>query len=110
MAIELNRFDNESKTTDLLINTTSQGLKGQADLEINLAHLPPHAVVADIVYVPLKTRLLTSAEARGLRTVSGLGMLLHQAVVGFEKWYGVKPQVTNELYQLIARDVDPDFK
>lgn len=110
MAIELNRFDNESKTTDLLINATSQGLKGQADLEINLAHLPPQAVVADLVYVPVKTQFLKAAEARGLRTVSGLGMLLHQAVVGFEKWYGVKPQVTDELYQLVARDIDPDFK
>ena len=108
--IELDCFDNESKTADILINTTSQGMKGQADLEINLDHLPPHAVVADIVYVPLKTKLLTTAEARGLRTVAGLGMLLHQAVVAFEKWYGVKPQVTDELYRLVARDIDPDFK
>ena len=109
-SIELDRFDNESKTADILINTTSQGMKGQADLEINLDHLPPHAVVADIVYVPLKTKLLREAEARGLKTVGGLGMLLHQAVVGFEKWYGMKPQVTDELYRRIARDIDPDFE
>ncbi len=110
MPIEMDHFDNESKTADILINTTSQGMKGQADLEINLDHLPPHAVVADIVYVPLKTKLLAVAEARGLRTVAGLGMLLHQAVVGFEKWYGVKPQVTDELYRLVARDIDPNLK
>ncbi len=63
-------------------------------------------MVADIVYVPLKTSLLIQAEARGLRTVGGLGMLLHQAVVGFEKWYGLKPVVTHELYQRVAKDVE----
>lgn len=110
MPIDINRFASESKSTSLLINTTSQGMKGQAELEINLAYLPRDAVVADIVYVPLKTQLLANAEARGLRVVGGLGMLLHQAVVGFEKWYGVRPLVTNELYRLVARDVDPGFK
>ena len=104
------RFASESKVAALLINTTSQGLKGQPDVEIDLSHLPSHAFVADLVYVPLKTRLLERAEARGLMTVGGLGMLLHQAVVGFEKWYGVKPQVTDELYRLVARDIEPDFK
>ena len=103
-------FVNESKVAALLINTTSQGLKGQPELDIDLSQLPPRAIVADLVYVPLKTRLLERAEARGLRTVGGLGMLLHQAAIGFEKWYGVKPQVTHELYQLVARDIDPDFK
>ena len=103
-------FADESKVAALLVNATSQGLKGQPKLEINLSSLPSHAVVADIVYAPLKTPLLQQAEARGLRAVGGLGMLLHQAVVGFEKWYGIKPQVTDELYRLVARDIDPDFK
>jgi shikimate dehydrogenase len=94
----------------LLVNTTSQGMKGQADLVIDLEALPKSAVVADLVYVPLKTALLREAEALGLSTVGGLGMLLHQAVVGFEKWFGVKPIVTTELYAMIARDIDPDFK
>ena len=108
--IEMNRFNTESKNAALLVNTTSLGLKGHPEIEIDLSHLPPFAIVADIVYVPLKTSLLAKAEERGLKTVGGLGMLLHQAVVGFEKWYGVKPQVTDELYHIVAQDVDPDFK
>lgn len=95
---------------DVLINTTSQGMAGQAPLEIDLSSLPTAAIVADIVYVPLITPFLRQAEARGHRTVPGLGMLLHQAVRGFELWFGVKPEVTPELYDLIARDIDPDFK
>jgi shikimate dehydrogenase len=98
------------RNCDLLINTTSQGMTGQPDLQVDLAGLPPHAVVADIVYVPLKTQLLKEAEAHGHRIVPGLGMLLHQAVRGFELWFGVKPKVTPELYTLIARDIDPDYQ
>ena len=63
-------------------------------------------VVADIVYVPLETPLLAAARARGLATVDGLGMLLHQAVPGFEKWFGVRPEVTAELRALIERDIE----
>ena len=98
------------QTTDLFVNTTSQGMQGQPALEIDLTPLPASAIVADLIYVPLKTHLLQAAEARGLKAVGGLGMLLHQAVVGFEKWFGVKPVVTDELYRLIARDIDPDFR
>jgi shikimate dehydrogenase len=98
------------KTTDLLINTTSQGMTGQPQLDINIETLPSHAIVADIVYVPLKTELIKNAHILGLRTVPGLGMLLHQAVRGFELWFGQKPVVTAELYALIARDIDPEFK
>ncbi len=97
------------KTCDLLINTTSQGMNGHEPLAIELNSLPKHAIVADIVYVPLKTTLIKDAEALGLCTVPGLGMLLHQAVRGFELWFGVKPEVTPELYALVARDIDPDF-
>ena len=98
------------KSCDLLINTTSQGLNGQDNVVIDLTSMPKHSVVADIVYVPLKTALITSAEVLGLKTVPGLGMLLHQAVRGFELWFGVKPVVTPELFALVARDIDPDFQ
>jgi shikimate dehydrogenase len=90
---------------DLLVNTTSLGMAGQPALDIDLSRLPHHAVVADIVYVPLETRLLRQARERGLRTSSGLGMLMHQAVPGFERWFGRRPQATPELRALIAADI-----
>jgi shikimate dehydrogenase len=96
--------------TDLLINTTSQGMVGQPELEIDLSSLPSYSIVADLVYVPLKTKLLRDAEARGLRVLPGLGMLLHQATRGFELWFGAKPSVTPELYDLVARDIDPEYQ
>jgi len=89
----------------LLVNTTSLGMKGQPPLGIDLARLPPHAVVADNVYVPLETPLLAAARARGLRTADGLGMLLHQAVRGFELWFGRRPEVTAELRALVEADL-----
>ncbi len=89
----------------LLVNTTSLGMKGHPALDIDLAPLPPHAVVNDIVYFPLETALLRAAKSRGLRTVSGVGMLLHQAAPGFERWFGVKPSVTPELRSLVEADV-----
>jgi shikimate dehydrogenase len=89
----------------LLVNTTSLGMQGQPPLEIDLSRLPSQAVVADLVYVPLQTALLTAARARGLRTADGLGMLLHQAVRGFELWFGQRPQVTPELRALVEADL-----
>ena len=89
----------------LLVNTTSLGMFGQPELGIDLAQLPAAAVVADIVYSPLETALLKAAQARGLRTVDGLGMLLHQAVGGFERWFGVRPQVTEVLRTLVEADL-----
>ncbi len=91
----------------LLVNTTSLGMTGQPELAIDLAALPAQAVVADLVYVPLVTPLLAAATARGLKTTDGLGMLLHQAVRGFELWFGQRPQVTPELRALIERDLQP---
>jgi shikimate dehydrogenase len=88
-----------------LVNTTSLGMKGQPPLEIDVARLPPQAVVADNVYVPLETPLLEAARARGLRTADGLGMLLHQAVRGFELWFGRRPEVTAELRALVEADL-----
>jgi shikimate dehydrogenase len=89
----------------LLVNTTSLGMKGQPPLVLDLARLPNDAVVADLVYVPLETALLQAAKARGLRTADGLGMLLHQAVRGFELWFGQRPQVTPELRALVEADL-----
>jgi shikimate dehydrogenase len=80
-------------------------MAGQPELEINLRSLPPSAVVVDLVYAPLKTELLRQAEERGFRFADGLGMLLHQAVRGFELWFGVKPEVTPELRALVERDI-----
>jgi shikimate dehydrogenase len=89
----------------LLVNGTSLGMVGEPPLEIDLAPLPPQAVVADLVYVPLETPLLAAARARGLRAVDGLGMLLHQARPGFEAWFGVAPEVDEELRDFILRDL-----
>lgn len=86
---------------DLLVNTTSLGMTGQPALEMNLGCLPQTALVTDIVYAPLETDLLSVAQKRGNPTVDGLGMLLHQAVPGFEKWFGVRPDVTIELRELV---------
>jgi len=86
----------------LLVNTTSLGMTGQGPLKIDLAKLPAGAVVADIVYSPLETPLLATARARGNIAVDGLGMLLHQAVPGFERWFGVRPEVTPELKAHVA--------
>jgi shikimate dehydrogenase len=89
----------------MLVNTTSQGMQGQPALTLDLSPLPPHAVVADIVYVPRETPLLSAARARGLATVDGLGMLLHQARPGFAAWFGVTPVVDDELRAHVGGDI-----
>jgi shikimate dehydrogenase len=88
----------------LLVNTTTLGMVGQPPLEINL-RCPASLVVADLVYAPLVTGLLAAARDKGLRTADGLGMLLHQAVRGFQLWFGVKPEVTAELRALVEADL-----
>jgi len=90
----------------VLVNTTAVGLKGAGSLDIDFAGFNEDCVVSDIVYVPLETELIASAQAHDLRTVDGLGMLLHQAVPGFEKWFGIRPQVTDELRALIVADIE----
>ncbi|MDG4890414.1 MULTISPECIES: shikimate dehydrogenase [unclassified Mesorhizobium] len=90
----------------LLINTTALGMHGNETLAADPAGLPGHAIVTDIVYVPLETPLLAAARARGLKTVDGLGMLLHQAVPGFERWFGKRPQVTPQLRRMIVADIE----
>jgi shikimate dehydrogenase len=92
-------------TVDLLVNTTSMGMNGQSPLEIDLSAMKPSGIVADIVYVPLETPLLAAANHLGLRTLDGLGMLLHQAVPGFERWFGQHPSVTQALRQHVFADL-----
>ena len=82
-------------------------MNGQPTLELDLSNLPAAAIIADIVYIPLETPLLAAARKRGLRILDGLGMLLHQAVPGFERWFGVKPAVTDELRAHILADLLP---
>ena len=90
----------------LLVNTTALGMHGNMELPVDPGLLPDSAIVTDIVYVPLETPLLAAARRRGLKTVDGLGMLLHQAVPGFERWFGRRPEVTAELRDLIVADMD----
>ena len=90
---------------ELLINTTTLGMENQPSLDLDVALLPGDAIVADLVYAPLVTGLLAAARARGLRTADGLGMLLHQAVRGFARWFGKTPEVTAELRALIEADL-----
>jgi len=91
--------------TGLLVNTTSLGMTGQPPLEVELSPLHADAVVADLVYAPLETPLLAAARGRGLATADGLGMLLHQAVRGFQLWFGVRPEVTPELRAVVEADL-----
>ena len=89
------------QNADFLVNTTSLGMTGQPPLQVDISGLASYAVVTDIVYAPLKTDLLIKAESNGHPVVDGLGMLLHQAVPGFEAWFGKTPKVTQELREMI---------
>ncbi|MEO3387147.1 shikimate dehydrogenase [Mesorhizobium sp. CAU 1741] len=95
-----------SRDAALVVNTTSLGMHGDGGSLMDVALLPDHAIVTDIVYVPLRTPLLAEAAARGLRTVDGLGMLLHQAVPGFERWFGHRPVVTTALRDIVVADLE----
>ena len=93
------------ESAGLLVNTTTLGMVGQPPLQLDLRGAAA-LVVADLVYAPLETGLLAAARLRGLRTADGLGMLLHQAVRGFELWFGLRPQVTAELRALVEADLN----
>jgi shikimate dehydrogenase len=97
----LGEFGVRAQNARLVVNTSSVGMQGSRFDGLDLAALPKDAIVTDIVYTPLLTPLLAEAQANGLRTVDGLGMLLHQAVPGFHMWFGKKPEVTPELRQRI---------
>jgi len=90
----------------VVVNTTTLGMIGNEPLDLDLAALEREAIVADIVYVPLETPLLAEARRRGHRTVDGLGMLLHQAVPGFARWFGVEPEVTQALRDILVADIE----
>lgn len=90
---------------DVLVNTTALGMVGKPNLSVDLTPLKPSALVHDIVYVPLRTELLIQAEARGHRTVDGLGMLIHQAIPGFERWFGVRPLPDATLRARLEADI-----
>ena len=90
----------------LLVNTTTQGMTGEAALDLDLASLPKAAAVMDIVYAPLETPLLASARARGNRVIDGLGMILHQGRPGFAAWFGTEPEVTEELRRHVLAGLD----
>lgn len=106
--VEVMAYHNISEAlagADFLVNTTSLGMKGQPDLDLDVSPLHKDALVTDIVYVPLETGLLRAARLHGLATVDGLGMLLHQAAPGFEHWFGKRPAVTEELRALVEADI-----
>jgi shikimate dehydrogenase len=86
----------------LVVNTTALGMAGHAPLNLSFRFAAAGLTAADIVYTPLQTHFLKEAKAAGLRTVEGLGMLLHQAVPGFESWFGIRPVVDDELYRIVA--------
>jgi shikimate dehydrogenase len=90
----------------VLVNTTTLGMAGQPPLVVDLAAMKGNALVTDIVYLPLETPLLAMAKRAGLKTVDGLGMLLHQAVPGFERWFGKRPAVTPELRAAVLATMD----
>ena len=91
--------------TDLIVNTTNQGMAGQAPLDLSLELAQPAVIVADIVYVPLETSLIKDAKSRGLRTVGGLGMLLHQSRPAWKLWFGIDPEITESLYSIMEKDI-----
>jgi shikimate dehydrogenase len=97
--------DKELHNAGLLVNTTTLGMDGGPELQLDVGRLPSHALVADLVYVPMVTSLVRAARARELRIADGVGMLLHQAVRGFLLWFGKKPEVTAELRALVEADI-----
>ena len=84
-----------------IVNTTSLGMAGAAPLQLDFSRVRPGTVVNDLVYVPLETEFLAAAREAGCRTVDGLGMLLHQAAPGFERWFGRRPEVDDELRRVV---------
>jgi shikimate dehydrogenase len=103
----LDEFASLAPQIGLVVNTTSIGMAGSRFDWLDLDLLAPTTLVTDIVYTPLVTPLLADAARRGLKTVDGLGMLLHQAVPGFEAWFGVRPNVTPELRSRIQATLEP---
>ncbi len=104
--VQIIQWENKEKALEhvrLLVNATSLGMLHHAPLTLDLSCLSTDALVHDSVYAPLQTELLTQAQARGNKTVSGIGMLLYQAQAAFEIWHGIKPEIDAEILQLAVR-------
>lgn len=95
----------ELEGASLIVNTTNLGMEGTSGHVFDFSTAPGDATATDIVYTPLETPFLAAAKQHGLTTVDGLGMLLHQAVPGFERWFGQRPEVTDELRELVLRSM-----
>lgn len=100
--IDWDTISDATRNATTIVNTTSLGMSGQAPLDITL-QCSPNTLVTDIVYAPLQTDLLKQASDNGCQTVDGLGMLLHQAVPGFEAWFGTRPTVDETLRQIVLK-------
>lgn len=92
----------------MAVNVTSQGMVGEAPLDLKLDRLPPSAIAADIIYTPLETPYLAAARMRGNRTVNGLGMLIHQGAPAWKLWFGIEPTLTTELREKMERSIAGD--
>lgn len=110
-AIEVLRWEDRHDALEgvvMAVNATSQGMSGQPALDIRLDKLPKSALAADIIYVPLETPFLAAARKRGNPTLNGLGMLLHQGRPAWKVWFGIAPEVTEELRALMERSLGPE--
>ena len=110
-AIEVLRWEDRHEALEgvaMAVNATSQGMSGQSALDIRLDKLPKTALAADIIYVPLETPFLAAARKRGNPTLNGLGMLLHQGRPAWKAWFGIEPEVTEELRGLMERSLEPE--
>ena len=101
--VDWDERENVLHHANLVINATALGMEGQPELEMDLSELPSFALVTDIVYAPLETQLLKDAKENGNDTVTGIGMLLHQARPAFKEWFGIMPDVTPELQDLVLK-------
>ncbi|MEM9755221.1 MAG: shikimate dehydrogenase [Pseudomonadota bacterium] len=100
-SLDWTRIPDSLANVAMVVNTTSLGMDGRTALNVDLTRLKSDTIVADLVYTPLRTEFLEAAAARGCRTVDGLGMLLHQAVPGFERWFGKTPEVDDALRRAV---------
>lgn len=105
-AISLDQAGNAAKTARLIVNTTALGMGDDARPPVDFAHCRPDCLVTDIVYSPLRTPMLAAAQDAQLTTVDGLGMLLHQAVPGFQRWFGLRPKVDDALRTTVLADME----
>ena len=101
--VEWMKIQNYLSEASTIINTTSLGMVGKTDLPIPLNALKKNTLVTDIVYTPIETHLLATAAKMGCRTVDGLGMLIHQAIPGFERWFGIRPGDSQGLRELLIK-------